>query len=51
MRIKLLIASREAQIIAVCRITWAEAMAGIARRQREDPDGRELLHRAREQLI
>lgn len=44
-------ASREAQIIAVCRITWAEAMAGIARRQREDPDDAEPLERAREQLI
>jgi hypothetical protein len=31
--------------------TWAGAMACIARRQREDPDDRELLHRAREQLI
>jgi predicted nucleic acid-binding protein len=45
------LASREAQIIAVCRITWAEAMAGIARRQREDPDDAEPLDRAREQLI
>ena len=26
-----------AEAIAGCRITWAEAMAGLARRQREDP--------------
>ena len=26
-----------AEAIAVCRITWAEAIAGLARRQREDP--------------
>ncbi len=45
------LASREAQIIAVCRITWAEAIAGIARRQRDDPDDAEPLDRAREQLI
>ncbi len=40
-----------AEALAVWRITWAEAMAGLARRQREDPlssDDREL---ARQHLI
>jgi len=30
-------ASQAALAIAACRITWAEAMAAMARRQREDP--------------
>ena len=29
--------SLHAEAIAVCRITWAEAMSGMARRQRDDP--------------
>lgn len=34
---QILHASTEAEAIALCRITWAEAMAGVARRQREVP--------------
>ena len=30
-------ASERAGLIAACRITWAEAMAAMARRQRDDP--------------
>ena len=44
-------ASREAYALAVCRVTWAEAMAGIARRQRDDPDDADLLEQARQELI
>ena len=44
-------ASIAAEAIAVCRITWAEAMAGMARRQREEPDAAKLLEQARQQLI
>ena len=40
-----------AEAIAVCRITWAEAMAGLARRQREDPASGNDLEQARQHLI
>jgi predicted nucleic acid-binding protein len=43
-------ASLEAKAIAVCRITWAETMAGMARRQREDPDNADVLEQARQSL-
>ncbi|MFN9630989.1 MAG: type II toxin-antitoxin system VapC family toxin [Cyanobacteriota bacterium] len=43
--------SSHAQAIAVCRITWAEAMAGMARRQREDPISGDDIEQARQQLI
>ncbi len=43
--------SSHAQAIAVCRITWAEAMAGMARRQREDPITGEDIEQARQHLI
>lgn len=39
-----------AEAIAVCRITWAEAMAGLARRQREDPASGDDLEQARQHL-
>lgn len=39
------------QAIPVCRITWAEAMAGMARRQREDPISRDDIKQARQRLI
>ena len=39
------------EAIAVCRITWAEAMAGLARRQREDPASGDDLEKARQHLI
>jgi predicted nucleic acid-binding protein len=44
-------ASSQADAIAVCRITWAEAMAGMARRLREQPKDAEVLEQARQQLI
>ena len=44
-------ASLEAEVIAACRLTWAEAMAGLARRQREHPEGAEALEQACQQLI
>ena len=37
--------------IGVCRITWAEAMAALARLQREDPVSNEDLEQARHQLV
>jgi predicted nucleic acid-binding protein len=40
-----------AEAIAVCRITWAEVMAGLARRQREDPASGNDLEQARQHLI
>ncbi len=40
-----------AEAIAVCRISWAEAMAGMARRQREDPISSDNLELARQHLI
>jgi predicted nucleic acid-binding protein len=43
--------SSRADVIAVCRIARAEAMAGLARRQREDPISGEALERARQWLI
>ncbi len=48
---RMLQASLEAEAIAVCRLTWAEAMAGLARRQREHPEDAEALEHARQQLI
>jgi predicted nucleic acid-binding protein len=44
-------ASSDAEAIAVCRITWAEAMAAMARRQREDPMSGNNIDRARGRLI
>lgn len=40
-----------AAVIAVCRISWAEAMAGLARRQRDDPASGDDLELARQHLI
>ena len=37
--------------IGVCRITWAEAMAALARLQREDPVSNEDLEQARQHLL
>ena len=39
------------EAIAVCLITWAEAMAGLSRRQREDPASGDDLEQARQHLI
>jgi predicted nucleic acid-binding protein len=44
-------ASSDAEAIAVCRITWAEAMAAMARRQREDPMSGDDIDQARGRLI
>jgi len=43
-------ASSNAEAIAVCRITWAEAMAAMARRQREDPMSEDDIDLARGRL-
>ena len=37
--------------IGVCRISWAETMAALARLQREDPINNDDLEQARQQLI
>ena len=37
--------------IGVCRISWAETMAALARLQREDPVCNEDLEQARQHLI
>lgn len=42
--------SLHAEAMAVCRITWAEAMAGMARRQREDPISGDGIEQARQRL-
>jgi hypothetical protein len=44
-------ASQEAEAIAVCRITWAEAMAAMERRQRDDPISSDAIDQARELLM
>lgn len=41
-------ASSEAEAIGVCRIPWAEAMAAMARRQREDSASSTDLEQARQ---
>jgi predicted nucleic acid-binding protein len=43
-------ASQDADAIAACRITWAEAMAAMARRQREDPVSADAIEQARRRL-
>jgi predicted nucleic acid-binding protein len=43
--------SNTADVIGVCRISWAEAMAALARRQREDPISNDDLEQARQHLI
>jgi predicted nucleic acid-binding protein len=43
--------SLRAEAIGVCRITWAEAMAGMARRQRDDPTSGDDIEQARQRLI
>lgn len=44
-------ASERAGVIAACRMTWAEAMAAMARRQREDPTSADEIDLARQRLI
>lgn len=39
------------EAIGVCRICWAEAMAALARRQREDPISGDDLDHGRQHLI
>jgi predicted nucleic acid-binding protein len=43
-------ASQAALVISACRITWAEAMAAMARRQREDPVSADAIEQARQRL-
>ena len=42
--------TERAGLIAACRITWAEAMAAMARRQRDDPTSAEEIENARERF-
>ena len=44
-------ATERAGWIAACRITWAEAMAAMARRQRDDPTSADEIEQARQRLI
>jgi predicted nucleic acid-binding protein len=39
--------AREATVVAVCRIAWAEAMSAFARRSREAPEETLLLNQVR----
>ena len=48
---QMMYAITEAEVIAVCRITWAEVMAGMARRQREVSRDAAVLEQGRAQLI
>jgi predicted nucleic acid-binding protein len=43
--------STNVEAIGVCRISWAETMAALARRQREDPTSSDDLEQARQHLI
>ena len=43
--------STNEDVIGVCRISWAETMAALARRQREDPNSSADLEEARQHLI
>ncbi len=43
--------SSQVEAIGVCRICWAEAMAGLARRQRENPISGDDLEQARQHLL
>lgn len=47
---QMLTAARTADVLAVCRITWAEAMAGFARRVREVEEDGERIEQARQRL-
>jgi uncharacterized protein len=42
--------TEHAGLIAACRITWAEAMAAMARRQRDDPTSADEIENARQRL-
>lgn len=42
--------AQAASVIAVCRITWAEAMAALARRAREEEADAEVIDQARLRL-
>jgi predicted nucleic acid-binding protein len=44
-------ASAASEAIPVCRITWAEAMTGMARRSREDPISADAIELARQRLM
>ena len=39
--------ARKATVIAVCRITWVEAMSAFARKSREVPEETPLLNQVR----
>lgn len=42
--------TEQAELIAACRITWAEAMAAMARRQRDDPPSTDDIENACQRL-
>ena len=44
-------ATERAGLIAGCRITWAEAIAAMARRQRDDPTSADDIEQARQRLM
>lgn len=44
-------ATERAGLISACRITWAEAMAAMARRQRDDPTSADDIEQARQRLM
>jgi predicted nucleic acid-binding protein len=44
-------ATERAGLIAACRITWAEAIAAMARRQRDDPTSADDIEQARQRLM
>jgi predicted nucleic acid-binding protein len=43
--------STNADAIGVCRISWAQTMAALARRQREDPNSSADLEEVRQHLV
>lgn len=43
-------AADAAEVVAVCRIAWAEAMAALARRVRESPADGDMVDRIRDRL-
>ena len=43
--------STNADAIGVCRISWAETMAALARRQREEPNSSADLEEVRQHLV
>jgi predicted nucleic acid-binding protein len=47
---EMLAAAADSRTLAVCRITWAEAMAALARRSREAPSDTDIIDTVRQRL-